>query len=132
MAKYNGTLVVIQNTNICACFYLKYLLELKDGDTNCPPVQYYDRIDKNGIEAYIEKNFTDDNKKYIALRSVMHTISNFNKTVHHGFKCNIIQDDIRNEGEAINLLKYINKQIKNHDAPFNDILTEYSAQVLNQ
>jgi hypothetical protein len=51
VAKYIANVVVIEETNLPALFYYKYLMESNDKEVKYPPIQYYDEIDKKGIDA---------------------------------------------------------------------------------
>lgn len=139
MAKYIGNVVVIEETNLPALFYFKYLAESYDKETKCPPVQYYDEIDKQGLDKtftmMLEETDSIDKTSESEIRSSiirkMNTIiQDVTKTVWHGFKYNVIHENVKDEGLAKKQSQVIAKMIKNHEAPYDDIFTKYTVTII--
>jgi hypothetical protein len=131
MAKFNGQLVVIEETNLSALFYYKHLLNNSPGN----PVYYFDEIDKAGIDiAY--KTLTDAPMGYrhmlgLSLEDIQGVIDEVKSTVYHGFAYIVTQDNIKDEGLANKLKAVEAKKIKNHEIPYDDIFKKYSVHVYN-
>ncbi len=129
MAKFVGQLVVIEETNLLSIFYLKYLCESYNTEIKYPPVQYYDIINKKGIELYFET--LDENGISAKLQELNNLMNDITKTVSHGFISTILQDNIKDEG-LINKLKAVEvKKVRNYESPYNDILKKYSIHTYN-
>lgn len=140
MAKFNGTLVVLEETNLESLFYYRYLISSYNDVIKAPPVSYYDNINKKGIDEFfdiinlkIEEQTRDDNIEIIniELSTINQMLDSVNKTVCHGFVYNTIQDNIRDEGLANKLKAVEAKKIKNYEEPYNDIFKKYSVHVYN-
>lgn len=130
MAKFNGSVVVIEESNLPAAFYYKYLIESENSEVKYPPVFYYDEIDKKGIDLHFESVKVD-----LPLEMMMSTNDSFiesvTKTCYHGFKYNTVHDRVTDEGLAKKQAQKIAKEIKNHEAPYNGLFKKYSVHVYN-
>jgi hypothetical protein len=140
MAKFKGSVVVLEETNLPALFYYKYLLESYNKEVKYAPTQYYDEIDKKGIDNNISNILSDLNimmgvnvevEVQDLIKHINERINEIQKTVYHGFVYNTIHDDIRDEGLAKKYAQTITKQIKEHQEPYNDIFKKYSVHVYN-
>lgn len=125
MAKFKGSVVVLEETNLPALFYYRHLLEARMGN----PVYYFDEIDKKGIDEKFSSMVSLD--KYMAMEDISKTIQEVTKTVYHGFKYTEVYTEVKDEGLALKYQKEIAKKIKNHEAPYNDIFKKYSVHVYN-
>jgi len=134
MAKYTANVVVLEETNLTALFYYKYLIESYNSEIKYPPVQYYDEIDKNGIETVFKEMLgvpmRDRHISCYTLDEVYADIQEVSKTVYHGFKYTRVQEDIKDEGLAKKQAQSLAKMIKNHEAPYNDIFKKYSVSII--
>lgn len=132
MAKFKGQLVIIEETNLPALFYYKYLHESYNKELKYPPVQYYNEIDKKGIDDLHNKEVDQPCEAYgETVYMVYEVIEEVRKTVYHGFKFNVIQDGITDEGLANKLKAIEAKKIKEHKEPYNDVFKKYSVYVYN-
>lgn len=134
MAKFKGQVVVLEETNLPALFYYRHLLEKRVGN----PVYYFDEIDKKGIDNIFLSSFPDGTNGHklgwnVSEESKMinDIINSVTKTVYHGFKYTVVHEEVKDEGLANKLQKEIQKKIKNHEEPYNDIFKKYSCHVYN-
>lgn len=137
MAKFKGELVVLSETNLPALFYYKYLCESHFKEVKASPVQYYDEINKKGIDekfkSFIEpfgEGLTEDHLSWL-LSFISETIEEVRKTTSHDFYYDVIQSGIPDEGLANKLKAVEAKKIKEHKEPYNDITKKYSVHVYN-
>lgn len=134
MAKFLGNVVVLEETSLPALFYYKYLCESHDKEVKYAPVQYYDEIDKKGIdssfETMMEWNRMNNHILPEALDNTLNVISEVTKTVWHGFKAINVHENVKDEGLAKKQAQVIQKMIKNHEAPYDNIFKKYSVTVL--
>lgn len=130
MAKFNGQVVVISETNLPAAFYYKYLIESENSELKYPPVFYYDEIDKKGLDEYFLSV-----KQTLPLEMIQASndtfIQSVTKTCYHGFNYDVIYEGVKDEGLANKYKQQINKAIKNHEAPYNELFKKYSVHVYN-
>jgi hypothetical protein len=137
MAKFKGQLVIIEETNLTSLFYYQYLCKSYYSEVKYSPIQYYDSIDKKGIDLafndFIDSLSSEDIPKYLdsEIINTKEIILEITKTVSHGYKFNIIQDNVTDEG-LINKLKAVeSKKIKNYTKPYNGIFKKYSVHTYN-
>lgn len=137
MAKFKGQLVIIEESNLASLFYYQYLCESYYSEVKYSPIQYYDSIDKKGIDLVfndgINELSSEDIPKYLdsEIIKTKEMILEITKTVSHGFEFNIIQDNVTDEG-LINKLKAVEaKKIKNYAEPYNNIFKKYSVHTYN-
>ncbi len=134
MAKFLGNVVVLAETSLPALFYYKYLLESRESEIKAPPVQYYDEIDKKGIDAefqsYVNTPMRDRHYLGMGVDETMGLINDVTKTVWHGFEYITVHENVKDEGLAKKQAQAIAKMIKNHEAPYNDIFKKYSVTII--
>lgn len=126
MAKYNGAIVALEETNLPALFYYRHLLKGAEGN----PVYYYDEIDKKGIDEHFAEMCASDLIE-VALLDIEATLTEVRSTVYHGFEYIAVHENIKDEGLAKKHVQTINKMIKNHEAPYNNIFKKYSTHAYN-
>ena len=130
MAKFQGNVVVIEETNLPAAFYYKYLIESENLEVKYPPVFYYDEIDKKGLDQLFQEC-----KQDLPLDIMMSVNDSFideaTKTCWHGFVYDIIHDGIKDEGLANKYQREIAKKIREHTAPYNNLFKKYSVHIYN-
>lgn len=131
MAKYVANVAVISETNLPALFYFKYLSESYSKDVKYPPIQYYDEIDKKGLDDYFNRLIQQPDEEYgETLYMFEEMIEEFTKTVWHGFSFDVVHENVKDEGLAKKQAQAISKMIKNHEAPYNDIFKKYSVTII--
>jgi hypothetical protein len=88
MAKFKGQLVIIEETNLTSLFYYQYLCKSYYSEVKYSPIQYYDSIDKKGIDLafndFIDSLSSEDIPKYLdsEIINTKEIILEITKTVH--------------------------------------------------
>lgn len=130
MAKFQGNVVVIEETSLPALFYYRHLLNNAPGN----PVYYFDEINKQGIDvayqALVDMPMRDRHLYSSSLEDIKEYIEAVNSTVSHGFNTTIVHENVKDEGLAKKYQQDINKKIKNHQEPYADIFKSYTVTIL--